>query len=349
MKLLLSNTLPVRYPKQSDTPSYFLDLIESSDTIRIATGYVSANALLELKKIIEENKRPYLELMIGMHGFEGFTYSQYEMAKNLDDFLRQNKAGFVKVATTFKFHGKVHTFAKNIQTFAGILGSSNLNSIFDSQNLYEADIYIDEPNLIKQLDTLILDLSEKACTPLNEHEPIIIESKNKLLEGLEGVNEVTIEEYSRVFSKTTNISFKIPIKASNDAQRSNLNAFFGKGRENKRGFVKPRHWYEVELIVPKEITMQDGYPQKESIITVYTDDQWKFRCKISGDNSKNFRSADDLKILGRWIKGKLENKGSLKFGEPVTEKTLEHYGRNDFELIATDDPLVWILDFKPGK
>ena len=167
------------------------------------------------------------------------------------------------------------------------------------------------------------------------------------MEGHEGVERVKNEEYLNILSQRTSRSFKIPVKASSDAQRSNLNVFFGKGRENKRGFVKPRHWYEVELIVPKDITSQSGYPSKETIITVYTDDLWKFKCKISGDYSKNFRSADDLKILGRWIKGRLENKGSLKMGEPVTEKTLEHYGRDNFDLISTADPLVWMLDFKP--
>ena len=109
MELLLSNILPVRFAKR-DTVSCFENLLESADIIRIATGYVSADALVELKKIIEENKKPYLELMIGMHGFEGFTHSQYETAKSLDEYLRSNDAGGVKVSTAFKFHGKIYTF-----------------------------------------------------------------------------------------------------------------------------------------------------------------------------------------------------------------------------------------------
>ena len=156
----------------------------------------------------------------------------------------------------------------------------------------------------------------------------------------------------KFFLSKTNLSFKIPIKTATDAPQSNLNAYFGKGRENKKGFIKPRHWYEVELIVPKEVTSQHGYPQagypdKESIITVFTDDLWKFQCKISGDYSKNFRSADDLKILGRWIKGRLEEYGCLNIGEPVTDETLNCYGRDNFELISTTDPAIWILNFKP--
>jgi hypothetical protein len=129
----------------------------------------------------------------------------------------------------------------------------------------------------------------------------------------------------------------IPIK-SDDAPHSNLNVYFGKGRENKKGLVKPRHWYEAELIVPKEITSKPSYPKagypEKRLITVYTDDGWKFKCKVSGENDKNFRSADDLKILGRWIKGRLENSGALKVGELVTPYVLEKYGRDKSELIA---------------
>ena len=70
-----------------------------------------------------------------------------------------------------------------------------------------------------------------------------------------------------------------------------LMLFFGKGREAKNGLVKPRHWYEVELIVPKNITEQNGYPKAktdDAIFDVITDDGWSFKCKVSGDYSKNF-------------------------------------------------------------
>lgn len=344
MELLLSNILPMRFSKR-DITSCFETLLETAEAIRIATGYVSADALIELKKIIEINSKPRLELIIGMHGLEGFTHSQYETAKNLDDFLRENNYGGVHVATAFKFHGKICTFSEKNDTYAGILGSSNLNSIFYSQSLYEADLFIDDPGLISDIDRFIIEFSHRACIPLTQHEPTFIPEKNLLLEGHEGVEKVSNEDFEKILAQQTGQSFTIPIKSS-EAPRSNLNVFFGKGRVNKRGFTKPRHWYEAELIVPNAITLQRGYPSKESIITVYTDDKWKFKCKISGDFSKNFRSKDDLKILGRWIKGRLENNKSLKIGEPVTEKTLKHYGRDNFKLIATTDPLIWILDFK---
>lgn len=349
MELIFSNIPPVRLPNRS-MYSAFEDMIHDADSLCIASGYISTEALTELKRIFEMNKKSYLELIIGMHWFDGFTRSQYEAAKYLDDYLRSENAGEIKVATVFRFHGKVYSFLKKNSPFAGIIGSSNLNSVFDNQNTYETDILLREPKIVSDLHNFISALSEKACTPFNKLKiKKFIESKNILLEGHEGVEKATKEELSKVRLNLSGVSFKIPIKSA-DAPHSNLNVYFGRGRENNRGLVKPRHWYEVELIVPIDITSKSsypkaGYPKTESIITVYTDDGWKFDCKISGQNSKNFRSADDLKILGRWIKGRLENNGALKVGEPVTRKVLEKYGRDNFELIGTKESSVWLLNF----
>jgi len=349
MEFLLSNIPPVRFSKRNSI-SCFEDLLEDAEGIRIASGYISADALAELKKIVEVNKKAYLELVIGMHGFEGFTQSQFDAAKYLDEYLRGNKLGGVKVVNAFKFHGKVYSFLKKQTAFAGIIGSSNLSSVLDNQNHYETDLFINEAGIAAEINNFIIQLSRDASVSLEGYVPKIIEGANTLLDGHEGVEKLPWDELECILQSKTSVSFKIPIKGAEEAPQSNLNVFFGKGRENRKGFVKPRHWYEVELIVPSDITSQPGYPkagypEKESIITVYTDDGWKFKCKISGDYSKNFRSADDLKILGRWIKGRLENNGALKVGEPVTAETLRRYGRDNFELIGTSNPAVWIIDF----
>ena len=76
-----------------------------------------------------------------------------------------------------------------------------------------------------------------------------------------------------------------------------------------------------------------------------TDDGWSFRCKVSGDFSKNLRTDDDLKILGKWIKGRLENAGALKAGEMCTDATLAKYGRSDIKLTKISGSNDWYLDF----
>ncbi|MBR0277247.1 MAG: NgoFVII family restriction endonuclease, partial [Clostridia bacterium] len=110
----------------------------------------------------------------------------------------------------------------------------------------------------------------------------------------------------------------------------------------------PRHWYEVELIVPKDIATQPGYPNantEEAVFNVITDDGWKFSCKVSGQNNKNLRSEGDLRILGKWLKGRLEDAGVLTIGSPVLNDTLKQYGRDTLTLTRTTLPNTWFLDF----
>lgn len=119
-------------------------------------------------------------------------------------------------------------------------------------------------------------------------------------------------------------------------QQSNLNIFFGKGRENKStGKFIPRDWYEVELIVDSKTISDPIYPKGNFL--AHTDDGLTFDCQTQGANYKNFRSKNDLKILGRWIKGKLEQSGALKQFEPVTSETLQKYGRDYIRLYKLSD------------
>ena len=99
------------------------------------------------------------------------------------------------------------------------------------------------------------------------------------------------------------------------------------------------------MIVSSNITKLSGYPKKGQSFYVITDDGYKFKCSTMGDYSKNFRSADDLCILGRWLKGRMENSNALTIGEKVTENTLKKYGRNNITLTKTTIPNLWYLDF----
>ena len=53
----------------------------------------------------------------------------------------------------------------------------------------------------------------------------------------------------------------------------------------------------------------------------------------------------DLKILGKWVKGRLESSGILMMGEPVTNEVLEKYGRHNIRMIPTTINEIWYLDF----
>ena len=350
MELLLSDIPPLRESNNSFS-NRFKTLMFEADHLQIASGYISTDSITEIKKIIECNSRPHLDLMIGMHYFDGITRTQYDAARYLDDFLTSTGMGSVSIATTFRFHGKMYSFQKDGNAFAGIIGSSNLTGVLDYHRNYETDLLIQEGAILDEISNFITKATDKIAEPISTWTPDKYNENNALLEGHESVKRVDPIDFSDVQAMLTGEEFKIPIKASARQQKSNLNSYFGKGRKNtSTGFVKPRHWYEVELIVPSTITSQDAYPKaaspaNQSIITVYTDDYWKFECKISGDYSKNFRSYNDLKILGKWIKGRLEINGALQIGQHVTEEVLDNYGSRDFELKKTSLPDTWILDF----
>ncbi len=346
MELLFSNVKPCEYNNSSFSEAFELGVV-NSDEVNIATGYVSEESLLELKSILsfyaENNKAKKCSLVIGMHGREGFTRPQYEAAVELGKFLADNSLGGVFVCTAFRFHGKTYVFYKKTSPVSAILGSSNLSNIVGNRQ-WEVDTKITEKEPLKQLTSLHTDLANKASRNILEIEtPSSFTETNDLLQDRIGVDKADSDLYAQAEDSLTGVVFDLPLKAT---EKSNLNVYFGKGRlATKTGAIRPRHWYEVELIVPIDITSSTLYPKKGSTIHVYTDDGWSFKCKAEGQNSKNFRSENDLRTLGRWIKGRLERAGCLQVGKPVTEEVLESYGRKTISLKQTKDPELWLLDF----
>lgn len=344
MNFLHSNFPPLKTPFQSFTDK-FDELLCFSDKVQIATGYISADSLVELNRIIFLNRKPKIDLVIGMHYFDGFTKNEYNAAIDFANYLSENDMGCIYLSTAFKYHGKVYSFLNGTNPVYGIIGSNNLSGITDYSRTYESSLLIEEHAANKQLQHFVNDLIH-ISKPLLSCEITKFKTNNPLLNDHDGVDKIEGFDISKI--PLTATKFKIPLKTGPEHTKSNLNVFFGKGREDKRGLVKPRHWYEIELIVPSEITAQKGYPgnKTSNIFHVVTDDGWKFQCKVSGDYNKNFRSEGDLKILGKWIKGRLENAGVLKIGELVTSKTLSDYGRNNFELIKTEQKDLWFLNFE---
>lgn len=349
MEFLYSNYMPLKVGGSTFVDKFF-DTMANAKQLDIAVGYITADSLIELQKIIEYNNLERMNLIIGMHYYEKFTKSEYRAAMTLNSFLKHNGCGAVKLVTPFKYHGKIYTYSKNNVPVAGIIGSNNLSSIIENNTrTYEASVYIEEPNAVKNMYSFVSELARKASDDIDMLDIKDFKESNPLLDGHEHVEKIIDKELEHVKNNTIqNISFDIPIKGAEQCAKSNLNVYFGKGRKSPNGIVKPRHWYEVEIIVPKAITTQKEYPRAdtpEAIFDVITDDGWKFKCRISGTNSKNFRSENDLKILGKWIKGRLENEGVLKVGEPVMKQTLMDYGRDYLRFTKTEIPNTWYLDF----
>ncbi len=351
MSLLLSNYPPV---KTSHEPfnEVFLDLIKRADTLDIAVGYISEKALEYLGEQIYKRGKPLCNLIIGMHYFEKFTRPQYTAAKEIESFFLENKLGAVHLVTSFPYHGKVYSFKLGDGKNVSIVGSSNLTNIVAYKPIrkYELDVLIKDEQINLDISSFIENLRQ-ASPKLFSTDVKIKGFKNieNLLEGLSDVETVEPSELDLFKSKLIlEKSIEIPIST---AEKSNLNVYFGKGRINpKRSAIRQRPWYEVELIVPKKITELEHYPkpkksQAHKSIEVMTDDGCVFSCSIGGDYNKNFRSENDLKILGRWLKGKLEKSQLLSIGELVTKEVLRKYGRDTITLIPSTIKDKWFIDF----
>ena len=355
MELLVSNYQPLKteYCKFNEK---FFQLLSESETVNIAVGYISERSLEDLAEFIFEHGGPICNLVIGMHYFDRFTYSQYAKAVEIEKFFRDNELGTVKLVTSFPYHGKAYLFKKNNGSIISIIGSSNLDNINIHQPTirYEFDLLVDDflinqeiNHFLKSLINISPDLSD------SELEINHFKETNDLLENLAEVKKIEDNNFfnnikNKIISKKL---IEIPLTTYEKAPKSNINACFGKGRESKNGIIRDRPWYEVELIVtPKKTRELDWYPKMQNnVITVVTDDGYCFKCKTSGDFNKNFRSEGDLKILGKWLKGRLENARCLKAGQPVTNNTLEKYGRKNISLWPTEIKDIWFMDFSSGR
>ena len=346
MELLHSKIDPWKYGNRSFSEAFEVCVV-NSDNIDIATGYITEESLLELKAILSfyhnrgEAKR--CSLIIGMHGREGFTRNQYDASKNLAQFLKDNGLGNVYFCTAFKFHGKTYLFHKSDKPLTAILGSSNLGNLVDNRQ-WEIDAITSDESILSEINDLHSYLIANATRNiLEDKNPPPFNESSDLLKDRIDVEKADDDAYKKAENTLTGEVFDITLSTS---PKSNLNVYFGKGRESKKtGGIRPRNWYEAELIVQVDVRASHQYPQEGSIFRVLTDDGWSFKCRISGENGKNFRSDNDLSILGRWIKGRLEDARCLKIGEPVTKKVLENYGRNTISLKRTADPELWLLDF----
>ena len=361
MRLLASNFEPLKTHLATYVDTW-TKLFDQSDALNIAVGYASNDSVLYLKSLVEWNQPKHLNLCVGMANFDGMFQSQLYALRELDGFLKEKELGGVFLASQFPFHGKIQTFSKSEQYLGGLIGSSNLSNIIPPKGIYrgnyEIDLHLEEQNLIREIDGVITDLLGSGAISLESANPRlkIKPDVNPLMEGRFEVTTVGSEKLEQIKSELTRDSFEIPLKGT---PKSNMNVFFGKGRDNNRGFVAPRPWYEVEII-PGQQAMRSApnYPDHEEFI-VYTDDQYKFVLYTGGDNNKNLRSRDDLTTVGRWLKGRLEMSEALESGKIVDDEVFTKYGRNTMTLTRTNkkefDEVsgrtlnVWFADFSVSR
>ena len=309
------------------------NLVNTSTKFNIATGFISNDSIAALKQLIEFREGELkLSLFIGMNYIEGFTETQYKAIKELDCYLTSNNLGRVLLSPKALFHGKMYSFMNEEECLASFVGSSNLGSfVGTSQNLIEADVLFPQTEG-KKIDDFITRITTTLGKELSVlPPPKFIPVDSRLLDGYSNVTKLSKAAVESEMNLLTGDYVEIPLKTE---AKSNLNAYFGRGKI--KGKYSPRGWYEVEIIVGKNLKNRDLLPDKHNgSFTVITSDGYEFECSRQGDNSKNLRSEKDLKILGRWIKGQMENCGALEIGKPVTDETLTVFGKRNLRLEKT--------------
>ncbi len=311
---------------------------QSAKTVTIASGYVSLdviNKFYENFERIPENGG-VARLMIGMAFYEGLSANKLQKLNTLSTKLESfgNGSG-VFVSYNGRYHGKLYRFEKeDVRNY--FVGSSNFSRSGLSENI-ESTVSIQDTDTIERLDRFVdfLFSSENAVSILKADIVVPGSSSYHTKISLETLDDLPKYDPSTI-DKSLYPVLKYPLSRVVDKEKSNLNVYFGKGRENMTTHkIKARDWYEVELISNQEMRSDPSYPRGD--FTAYTDDGYIMRMYTGGDYFKNIRSRDSLKLFGQWIKGKLQKKGALLPLTPVTQDTLDLYGNDSISFYKIDD------------
>ncbi|MEG1709286.1 MAG: NgoFVII family restriction endonuclease [Acinetobacter sp.] len=380
MKFLYSNILPLATSDDQETVSdCFAQQVKVSERIEIAVGYISRVALEELDDLVELHKIKDIRLTIGMYFIEGMPEATFRVALALNEKWLASGIGEIKLVRAFKYHGKAYCFYKSGQPFSAIIGSANLGVIkLDANNRrqYELCTFTENSAECLELSNFIQQLNAPNCSVnLSEIKNMsLIREVNTSLSGIDAITQMPQTGVLLYLKHKTSVAFVLPLKvpAYNERHmddnkhytKSNINVCYAAPRSKR----KPRDWYETQLTVSKEITCLDGYPEKNKVFFVITDDGYWFKAHTTSDGNKQFSAVGDELILGRWIKGRLAAAGLVVPSNDtqadvdrtgmITQEMLRAYGCERLVLTKTDQKAldedeaeldVWVLSFEANE
>lgn len=325
-----------------DLSKVFFETFRSPNThrLRMVSGYVGKEMVAQLKQHIARHPDVSVELVVGMAAKEGLTQATYDLLIDLNDELQARNSSTSQRQGVYAFfaskdgdrsrgmHAKAYLFDRKHGTTL-IVGSSNFSfsGLSESGNV-EMNVVDESTALARSFVTFFDDLhSNGLAIPINKVEDFPIRGKAHQ-NRIGGIS--TLQKVRRPADFKSLKFVDIDLARNIDNQlRSNLNCCFGKGRWSRAtGVIRVRDWYEVEIISSMEVTSNPHYPRGEFMAT--TTDGFQFQAVTNGDYFKNLRSFDDLKILGVWLKGCLEDSGVLSDDpqELVTRETFREYGNS---------------------
>ena len=314
--------------------------LSRANLLDIASGYVSEDILSEFEEAFANiiSRQGRVRILVGMAFYVGIAARTLSQLKRIDDMLcvKRNGSG-IYVATGRRFHGKIYQVGTTPSSSQYYVGSSNFSRSGLMGNL-ECTLKIKDTETQGEIASYLkylFDPENAAAIPGSE-------------EYLRRVTTQNLKDVERYDVKRIQVNpskgFVFPLGRL--SEKSGLNVYFGKGRENKAGVVLPRKWYEVELISPVDLIRSPYYPKGD--FTAYTDDGYVLHLYTGGDNLKNIRSRPTLTLLGEWIKSKLQNTKALELLDPVNEDTYKRYGTDKIEFFQLR-PKEYYLSFLPKK
>jgi HKD family nuclease len=315
----------------------------SADQMTIASGYASLDILEAYrdKFIAVAEAGGKSRLLLGMAFHEGLNQKKLDFVKALNTELSTlDIENGVFVTYQRRYHGKVYHFV-NKDEESVYVGSSNFSSSGTKGNI-ECTIAVSDDLHKRAILNFMDDLFSTDNAIKIDKAAITVPGKKKPLTKKVENNWDSLERFDPNTIDITKLPrFDIPFSNMENKERSNINAYFGKGRLNRKsGIVTPRAWYEVEIIAGNEINSLELYPKGEFL--AYTDDGYIIPMKTQGDYAKNVRSLNSLQIFGRWMKGKLENSGALKKYQPVTYDTLSEFGNDKLSFYKISEGKYFI-------
>lgn len=326
----------------------FDERILGAHEVRIASGYLG-RAVIErhvprFEQIVIEGG--LVQIICGLGVFEGIDERKRQSLTDLHETLRahSNLAG-VFFCIRRRYHGKMFLTQSGQQSICSI-GSSN----FSSQGLYDNL----EANWISSDPEMFEDAVMYFNLLLAESEPI---NRVNLARGQDRlaapVTARTIPVPPNVMDLPVAFSLSVRIHG-----KSKINLSESAGRVDNRGIYTPRPYWEMELgilVGDMEPPLTDFIPNVMSPHTVYVcgsdgvlmEAKFKRKTQSQGDDRPLHNCGGDFfthhrKELGIFMKGRLIQRGLMRFGDPVTEEILEEYGSNQLEFRQLEENVFHI-------
>ncbi len=331
--------------------SEFISRIKNARSLTIATGYFGASLIQEIEsKLVKISRNGNCRLLLGMIFHSGISKKQKDAIESLDKKLRAESQENGIYISRKEYHGKIYKIDNNIY-----LGSSNLSEHgFISR--WECTAQIND--LATQNETseyLDFLFNEKTTVMLSEVD-LTTPTPTKTLKPSRFLKDYEVKTFpSGKIIDSINIELRVDKQPA-----SSLNLYFDKGRKNTKGLYAPRPWYEVEITTSSAERLHPCYPKSKKIsdkkksrygeFNAYIQENgkiYKLRMTVASDKGKAIASSTESggrETLGRYIKGKLETAGILKYGERITSEILDVYGRNFITLKKINDK-NYILEF----